>query len=261
MDRRNNNVRLWQLGLFALVVLGWEYSVRWGWVDAFFFSMPSDISLRIVEWFRSGEVYRHLWITLAETVLAFVSGTAAGVVFGLWLALSPLAAAVLDPFLKALNSIPRVILAPIFTLWFGLGMASKVALGFTLVFFIAFFNTYQGIREVNPLLLANARMLGADRAQLLRHVYLPSAASWILSSLRTSVGFAVIGAVVGEYLGASAGLGYVISQAEGVFDTTSVFAGIVVLAVFVVLLDVVVSRVEERLLVWRPRPDQEGGTV
>lgn len=259
MDRRR--VRLLQLGLLVFIVLGWEFSVRLGWVDAFFFSKPSDIGLRIFEWFESGEVYRHLWITLAETVLAFTSGTLVGVAFGLWLALSPVAAAVLDPFLKALNSVPRVILAPIFTLWFGLGMASKVALGFTLVFFIAFFNTYQGIREVSPVVLANARMLGAGRNQLLRHVYLPSAASWILSSLRTSVGFAVIGAVVGEYLGASAGLGYVISQAEGVFDTTSVFAGIVVLAVFVVLLDVVVSRVEQKLLVWRPAPDHEGGTV
>lgn len=259
MDRAK--VRWLQLGLLLTILLGWEFSVRLGWVDAFFFSKPSDIALRIYEWFRSGEVYRHLWITLAETVLAFTSGTLVGVAFGLWLALSPTAAAVLDPFLKALNSVPRVILAPIFTLWFGLGIASKVALGFTLVFFIAFFNTYQGIREVSPVLLANARMLGAGHRQLLRHVYLPSAASWILSSLRTSVGFAVIGAVVGEYLGASAGLGYVISQAEGVFDTTSVFAGIVVLAVFVVLLDVIVSVVEQKLLVWRPRPDQEGGTA
>jgi len=259
MDR--SKVRWLQLGLLLALLLGWELSVRLGWVDAFFFSKPSDIALRIYDWFRSGEVYRHLWITLAETVLAFASGTLIGVAFGLWLALSPTAAAVLDPFLKALNSVPRVILAPIFTLWFGLGMASKVALGFTLVFFIAFFNTYQGVREVSPVLLANARMLGAGRGQLLRHVYLPSATSWILSSLRTSVGFAVIGAVVGEYLGASAGLGYVISQAEGVFDTTSVFAGIVVLAVFVVLLDVLVSVVEQKLLVWRPTPGQEGGTV
>ena len=124
----------------------------------------------------------------------------------------PTASAVLDPFIKAMNSIPRVILAPIFTLWFGLGMASKVALGVTLVFFVAFFNTYQGIKEVDPVVLANARMLGASGSQLLRHVYLPSAASWIFSSLRTSIGFAVIGAVVGEYMGAAKGLGYLISQ-------------------------------------------------
>ncbi len=254
-------VRLWQAGLLFLLVAGWEVSVRAGWVDAFFFSKPSDIAARVWEWFSTGEIYGHLWITLWETMLAFLIGTVLGVVLGLWLALVPTASAVLDPFIKAMNSIPRVILAPIFTLWFGLGVASKVALGVTLVFFVAFFNTYQGIKEVNPVVLANARMLGASGRQLLRHVYLPSAASWIFSSLRTSIGFAVIGAVVGEYLGSARGLGYLISQAEGVFDTTGVFAGMVVLAVFVVLLDWVVSRVEARLLVWRPTPGQEGGTL
>ena len=254
-------VRLWQAGLLFLLVAGWEVSVRAGWVDAFFFSKPSDIAARVWEWFSTGEIYGHLWITLWETMLAFLIGTVLGVVLGLWLALVPTASAVLDPFIKAMNSIPRVILAPIFTLWFGLGVASKVALGVTLVFFVAFFNTYQGIKEVNPVVLANARMLGASGRQLLRHVYLPSAASWIFSSLRTSIGFAVIGAVVGEYLGSARGLGYLISQAEGVFDTTGVFGGMVVLAVFVVLLDWVVSRVEARLLVWRPTPGQEGGAL
>ncbi len=254
-------VRLWQAGLLFLLVAGWEVSVRAGWVDAFFFSKPSDIAARVWEWFSTGEIYGHLWITLWETMLAFLIGTVLGVVLGLWLALVPTASAVLDPLIKAMNSIPRMILAPIFTLWFGLGVASKVALGVTLVFFVAFFNTYQGIKEVNPVVLANARMLGASGRQLLRHVYLPSAASWIFSSLRTSIGFAVIGAVVGEYLGSARGLGYLISQAEGVFDTTGVFAGMVVLAVFVVLLDWVVSRVEARLLVWRPTPGQEGGTL
>jgi len=254
-------VRLWQAGLLLLLIAGWEAGVRAGWVDAFFFSKPSDIAARVWEWFSTGEIYGHLWITLWETMLAFLMGTVLGVVLGLWLALAPTASAVLDPFIKAMNAIPRVILAPIFTLWFGLGVASKVALGVTLVFFVAFFNTYQGIKEVNPVVLANARMLGASGRQLLRHVYLPSAASWIFSSLRTSIGFAVIGAVVGEYLGSARGLGYLISQAEGVFDTTGVFAGMVVLAVFVVLLDWVVSRVEARLLVWRPTPGQEGGTL
>ncbi len=170
-------VRIWQAGLLLFLLLGWEITVRIGWVDAFFFSKPSDIALRIVEWFRTGEIYTHLWVTLLETLLAFVIGTVLGVVMGLWLALMPTASAVLDPFIKAMNSIPRVILAPIFTLWFGLGMASKVALGVTLVFFVAFFNTYQGIKEVNPVVLANARMLGASGSQLLKHVYLPSAAS------------------------------------------------------------------------------------
>jgi NitT/TauT family transport system permease protein len=160
--------------------------------------------------------------------------------------------AVFDPYVKMLNALPRVVLAPIFALWFGLGIASKVALGFTLVFFIVFFNVYQGVKEVSPTILANARMLGMTEQQLMRHVYWPSALSWMFSSLHTSVGFAVVGAVVGEYLGSAAGLGYIIQQAEGVFDVAGVFAGMFVLAVFVIFIDMVVTAIENRLLVWRP---------
>jgi len=186
-------------------------------------------------------------------VLAFGIGTALGLGFGLWLALSPLAAAIADPYIKAANSMPRVILAPIFAVWFGLGIASKVALGVTLVFFIVFFNVYQGVKEVSPVVLANARMLGASQRQLLRHVYLPSATSWVFSSLHTSVGLAFVGAVVGEYLGSSRGVGYLILQAEGAFDINTVMAGILVLTAFALLLDAAVGRIEKRLMKWQPK--------
>jgi NitT/TauT family transport system permease protein len=179
-----------------------------------------------------------------------------GLAAGLWLALAPTAGAILDPYIKALNSMPRVILAPIFAMWFGLGIWSKVALAVTLVFFIVFFNVYQGVREVSPVVLANARMLGANQKQLLRTVYLPSATSWVFSSLHTSVGLAFVGAVVGEYLGSARGVGYLILQAEGTFDVNTVFAGIVVLTAFALLLDGLVGRVERRLLRWQPRPGQ-----
>src|SRR5205085_1179585 len=169
------------------------------------------------------------------------------------LALAPLASALLDPYIKAINAMPRVILAPIFFVWFGLGVASKVALGVTLVFFIVFFNVYQGVREVSPVVLANARMLGASSRQLLRHVYLPSAMSWVFASLHNSVGLAFVGAVVGEYLGSSEGVGYLILQAEGVFDINSVFAGILVLTAFALALDWLVSLAENRLMVWQPK--------
>lgn len=145
-------------------------------------------------------------------------------------------------------------------MWFGLGLTSKVALGATMVLFITFFNTYQGVREVNPVILANARLLKASRMSLLRHVYVPSATSWILSSLRASVGMAVMGAIVAEYLGSSAGLGHLIAQAEGVFDATGVFSGIVVLSAFVIALDRSVDALEGKLLVWRPKADPEVGT-
>ncbi len=243
---------LWQLlatvPIFGSVVL-----------PPFFFSTPTDVGARIVHLFATGTVWKHLWVTFAESILAFVLGSLMGVLVGFWFARKPAVAAVLDPYVKMVNALPRVVLAPIFTLWFGLGIWSKVALGITLVFFIVFFNVYQGVREVSPTILANARMLGMNDRQLLRHVYWPSALSWMFSSLHTSVGFAVVGAVVGEYLGSAAGLGYLIQAAEGNFDVAGVFAGMVVLAVFVLAIDAVVSLVERRLLVWRPASAETHG--
>ena len=220
---------------------------------AFFFGEPVKVFARLWQWFVSGEIYEHLWVTLVETLLAFLIGTVSGVVIGLWLALSPTASAVLDPYIKAVNAMPRVILAPIFFVWFGLGIASKVALGVTLVFFIVFFNVYQGVREVSPVVLANARMLGASPRQLLRHVYVPSAMSWVFASLHNSVGLAFVGAVVGEYLGSAKGVGYLIHQAEGFFDMNTVVAGILLLSAFALLLDWAVGLAERRLMVWQPR--------
>ena len=218
----------------------------------FFFSTPLDVAEQVVAWFASGVIWKHLLVTLQESIYAFVLGSLGGILVGFWFARQPRTAAVFDPYVKMVNALPRVVLAPIFTLWFGLGIWSKVALGITLVFFIVFFNVYQGVKEVSPTVLANARMLGMNERQLMRHVYWPSALSWMFSSLHTSVGFAVVGAVVGEYLGAAAGLGYLIQQAEGVFDVAGVFAGMFVLAAFVIVIDLIVSMVEKRLLVWRP---------
>src|SRR6187397_1519811 len=220
----------------------------------FFFSNPVDVAHQIFVWFATGVIWKHLWVTLIESILAFVIGSISGVLVGFWFARQPRTAAVFDPYVKAVNALPRVVLAPIFALWLGLGIWSKVALGVTLVFFIVFFNVYQGVKEVSPTILANARMLGMSERQLLRHVYSPSALSWMFSSLHTSVGFALVGAVVGEYLGSSAGLGYKIQQAESVFDVTGVFAGMLILAVFVIVIDMLVSAIENRLLVWRPGP-------
>ena len=262
------NLRYWQLGLLLVLLLGWQLLSR-NQQYAFFLGEPVKVAGRVWSWFMPfgfgesylfpeglpgrADIYLHLGITLLETVLAFVIGTALGLVFGLWLALAPTASAILDPYIKAANSMPRVILAPIFSLWFGLGMWSKVALAVTLVFFIVFFNVYQGVKEVSPVVLANARMLGANQKQLLHTVYLPSATSWVFSSLHTSVGLAFVGAVVGEYLGSARGVGYLILQAEGTFDVNTVFAGIVVLTAFALVLDGLVGRIEKRLMKWQPR--------
>ena len=218
----------------------------------FYFSTPYDIAARVGKMFIDGDIWRHLGITLEESMLAFFIGAGLGLAFGFIFARKPILAAITDPFLKATNSLPRVVLAPIFALWFGNGIASKVALGVSLVFFIVFFNVFQGVREVDRNILSNARMLGMNERQLLRHVYWPSALAWLFSSLHASVGFAVVGAVVGEYLGSSAGLGYLIHQAEGVFDTTGIFAGIVILSAFVLVVDSLVTFAERHLLSWRP---------
>ena len=244
--------------LVAVVVLAlWQFFATVPVFDKillppFFFSNPLDVGEQIVKWFSTGTIWKHLGITLMESILAFVIGSALGVVVGFWFARQPLIAAIFDPYVKMVNALPRVVLAPIFALWLGLGIWSKVALGVTLVFFIVFFNVYQGVKEVSTTVLDNGRMLGMNDRQLMRHVYWPSALSWMFSSLHTSVGFAVVGAVVGEYLGSAAGLGYLILQAEAMFDVAGVFAGMFVLSMFVLLIDYGVTLVERRLLVWRP---------
>jgi NitT/TauT family transport system permease protein len=255
-------LRLWQLLLLVAIFATWQVLSSptilppFVWENphraSFFFGEPVKMFNVIWVWFSEGEIYQHLWVTLQETALAFVIGSVLGLAFGLWLGLSPMASALLDPYITAANAMPRVVLAPIFMVWFGLGIWSKVALGVTLVFFIVFFNVYQGVKEVSPVVLNNAVMLGANRRQLLRHVYLPSATSWVFSSLHTAVGMAFVGAVVGEYLGSARGVGYLIQQAEGAFDINTVFAGMIVLTVFALVLDFAVGRVENRLLVWRP---------
>lgn len=257
-------LRLWQAALLVVLIAFWYLMTTPGLVPpfmfdndrqaAFFFGEPLQVAQRIWTWFvTDADIYEHLGVTLVETLLAFAIGAIGGLLGGLWLALSPMASAILEPYIKAMNSMPRIILAPIFAVWFGLGIASKVALGVTLVFFIVFFNVYQGVKEVSPVVLANARMLGASQKQLLRHVYLPSATSWVFSSLHTSVGLAFVGAVVGEYLGSSRGVGYLILQAEGSFDINTVMAGIVVLTVFALVLDGLVGKIEKRLMKWQPK--------
>jgi NitT/TauT family transport system permease protein len=274
-------LRLLQVLVAVIAIAAWHVLTTDRYYSAavlppFFFSTPSDVALQVAKLFTPGAawpglaeswwatawawlawpfgapVWRHLWITLSEAMLAFAIGAAGGIVVGFWFARQPVVAAVFDPYVKMANALPRVVLGPIFALWFGLGIWSKVVLGVSLVFFIVFFNVYQGVKEVNPTVLANARMLGMNDRALMRHVYWPSALSWMFSSLHTSVGFAVVGAVVGEYLGSAAGLGYLILQAEGTLDMAGVFAGIFILAAFVVAIDAVVTLVERRLLVWRP---------
>ncbi len=244
-------IALWRAAVGLGVVGLWEAAVATGVVDAFFVSRPSAIAGRMWVWVSTGFVWSHLAITLQESILGLLIGSILGTVSGFALARSTMTAKVLEPYIMMLNAVPRVLLAPLFLLWFGLGIWSKVALSVTLVFFIMFFNAYQGVRQADPVLIENARMLGATERQLVRHVLVPSALTWIFSSLQASLGFAMIGAVVGEYLGATRGLGYVISQAEGTFDTTGVFSGMAILSLVVVVMSRGVARAEDWLLRWK----------
>ena len=244
-------VLAWRLTIAVAIVAIWEGGVRAKLFDPFFVSQPSDIAARIATWLTSGLIWGHLLVTLEEAFLGLVIGSALGIGAGFVLGRSPLAARVCDPYVTMLNAVPRVVLAPLFLLWFGLGIWSKVALAVTLVFFVMFFNTYRGVRDADRVIIDNVRMLGASERQLVRHVLVPSALTWIFSSLHTSLGFAMVGAVVGEYLGAARGLGYVIAQAEGTFDTTGVFAGMVVLGLVVVAVSAAVTKLERWLLRWK----------
>jgi len=256
--RGRASLAVWQVAVFVLAVLAWEGLAARGVLDPFFFSRPSHVAARIYQWFSIGSIYRHLLVTTQETVYAFLAGTALGVIAGFVFARVPLVSRIFDPYIKISNALPRIVLAPIFTLWFGLGILSKVVFGVTLVFFIVFFNTFHGVKEVDRNIMNNARTSGASERDLVRHVLLPSALTWILASLHTSVGLALVGAVVGEYLGSARGLGYLIAQAEGLFDTTGVFAGIVVLSIFVLAIDGVITLTERKLLVWKPGVQSEG---
>jgi NitT/TauT family transport system permease protein len=242
----------------ALVVawLGsWEIAARTV-IDPFYYSMPSKIWERLVDWFTNGTSQGSIWVnilaTMEEAVLGFVLGTLAGVVLGVVLGRARFLADVLAPFIKGANAIPRIVLASLFVIWFGLGMSSKVATAFVLVFFAVFFNSFQGAREVDRVLVDNSRILGAGRWQLMRSVILPSATSWILASMHVAFGFALIGAIVGEFTGADKGLGLLINHSQGNFDAAGIYAGMLITTVLALGAEWLITRLERRLTVWRP---------
>ena len=244
-------VNLARLLLAVSLTVLWEVASARRWIDPFFFSQPTAIGARLSEWLAEPRTWEHILTTLTETALGFLGGALLGLLAGFTLARSTYWSRVLDPYLKIANALPRIALAPLFLLWFGIGIASKIALAITLVFFPVFFNAFRGVRDVPPVLVNNARLLGAAEKHLWRDVYLPSALSSIFASLEAALGLALIGAVVGEYMNSARGLGYLISQAEHSLDSTGLFAGMALLAVIVLGLAALVSRLERHLLRWR----------
>lgn len=253
---RRLRVNLARLGTLVLVVGGWQWATTVKLLDPFFFGQPSGVVQSLVHWAREGTAYGSLWsqiwVTMHEALLGFGYGVGSGVVFGILLGQVPFLADVLGPYIKVLNAIPRIVLGSIFVVWLGLGTTSKVALASVLVFFVVFFNAFQGVREVDRGLIANARILGASRWQLVRHVVLPSALTWIIASLHVAFGFSVIGAIVGEFLGSQHGLGLVIATAQNNFDPNGVFAAMLIIGAIALTAEGLISALEHRLLAWRP---------
>jgi NitT/TauT family transport system permease protein len=255
---RRRRVLVYTLRILFLVVIigGWELFARVGIIDPFFWGMPSGIWQQLITWTTQGTAQGPLWeqivATLEEAVLGFVIGVVLGVVFGVILGQNRFLSDILGPYIKAANAIPRIVLGSIFAIGFGLGLQSKVALAVVLVFFIVFFNAFQGVREVDRNLLANARILGANRRQISTKIIIPSALTWIIASLHTSFSFALVGAVVGEWLGATQGIGLMIQTAQGNFNANGVFAAMVLLAVVALLSEQLITALENRLISWRP---------
>jgi NitT/TauT family transport system permease protein len=254
--RRQTLVISLRVLVLVVVLGGWELAARLKWIDPFFFSMPSAIFAQIVDWFENGTsqgpLLTQVWVTLEETALGFLIGSIAGVFCGILLGRNKLLSDVFSLYIQIANSIPRVVLGSVFVIALGLGMASKVALAVVMVFFVVFANAFQGVREADRYMIANAQILGASRRQVTTAVVIPSALSWILASLHVSFGFALVGAVVGEFLGSKQGIGLLISTAQGAFNASGVFAAMIVLAVVALAADYLLSAVEHRLQKWRP---------
>ncbi|GAC1399153.1 MAG: ABC transporter permease [Ktedonobacteraceae bacterium] len=257
-DIRRRNILVNTLRVLLLVVFvgGWELLTRIGVIDPFFWGRPSGILQQIITWVTQGTAQGPLWqqifVTLEETVLGFIIGVVLGIISGVVLGRNRFLADVLGPYIKAANAIPRVVLGSIFVIGLGLGIQSKIALAVVLVFFIVFFNAFQGVREVDRNLLANAQILGASQRQLSTAVIIPSALSWIIASLHTSFSFALVGAVVGEYLGSTQGIGLLIQTAQGTFNANGVFAAMALLAAIALLSEALITTLENRLITWRP---------
>ncbi|MDR6293033.1 NitT/TauT family transport system permease protein [Inquilinus ginsengisoli] len=261
MRRRRLLVITLRIAILVVALGGWEISTRAGWVDPFFFAMPSGIADQIWTWITEGTSQGPLWyeilVTLEETTMGFAIGVAGGVACGILLGRNKLLADVFSIYIKIANSVPRVVLGSIFIIALGLGMPSKVALAVVMVFFVVFANAFQGVREADRAMIANAQILGASSFQITRSVVIPSAMSWILASLHVSFGFALVGAVVGEFLGARHGVGLLIATAQGAFNANGVFAAMIILAVLALGVEYLITIVENRLVKWRPAPFNE----
>jgi NitT/TauT family transport system permease protein len=265
--RRKRKALIWgaRVATFVVVFGSWQLLTDAKIVDPFFWGKPSGIVSQLKDWVNNGTQFGSLWLqiwtTMKEALLGFVYGVAGGVVVGVVLGESRFLSDVMSPYIKVLNAIPRIVLGSLFTVALGIGTTSKVTLAAVLVFFGVFFNAYQGVRDVDRNLVANARVLGASRFQITRHVVLPSAMTWIIASLHIAFGFAIIGAIVGELLGAQHGLGLVITTSMNTFNPNGVFAGMFIIAAIALAAEALIGALERRVLAWRPTAHAEAAAT
>ncbi|HXA58383.1 MAG TPA: ABC transporter permease [Streptosporangiaceae bacterium] len=265
MTRRKLAILVTQVFVLILVFGGWQLFTSLKIVDPFFFGQPSGIVRTAWQWVQHGTNQGSIWLqiytTMEEAVFGFLIGVAAGIVVGVLLGQFRFLSEVLSPYIKAVNALPRIVLGALFVIVLGLGISSKIVLAAFLVFFVVFFNAYQGVREVDGNLVNNARVLGASRMQVIRNVVLPSAMTWIIASLHVAFGFAVIGAIVGEVLGAQHGLGVLITDSQNNFNTDGIFAGMIIIGLIALIAEWLISLLERRLLAWRPQMSSEASAV
>lgn len=247
--------------LFGVALLAvWEF-VSGRYIDPFWFSKPSHIWALFLQEIQNGRLLTHLQVTLSETFTGFplgaLSGLTAGFLLGRWTTL----AQIVDPYILGVYGIPRIALAPLFIVWFGIGPLSKIMLVAMVVFFLTFFNTYAGVRSVGPELINVARVMGANERKILLKVILPASSPWIFTGLKMSVPYSLVGALVGEFMASNKGLGYMIMLKSNLFDTTGVLVGILTIMIIVILLNSVLNRVERHVLRWRPQEGERRSTT
>lgn len=239
-----------QIAVGVAIFGGWQIASG-RLIDPFFISSPVAVFAKIGQWIARGELFVNLGYTLYATVAGFVIGSVLGFSLGFVFGRYQRVGAIFDPYITAIYCLPKIALAPLFIMWFGIGIESKVAMSAVIVFFLVFLNTYSGVRDVNPIYIHATRIMGANEWQLLRTVIAPSAAAWVMTGLKVSVPYALIGAVVGEFMSSNRGIGFLIAQSSALFDTAGVFAGLVVLAVVGGTINEIIKRIERHVLRWR----------
>jgi NitT/TauT family transport system permease protein len=240
-----------RIALFMAVVGLWQVASNANLFDPGVVPSPAGIGQHLVKWTLDGTLWFHSWITIQETVAGFLIGAIGGIVFGFAIGRYPALAEVLDPFILAIYSVPKVALAPLFLVWFGIGIFMKIVLAAVTVLFIVFFNTLAGVRNVDRDLVDAVWLMGAKPRDVLLKVLVPSAMSWALTGVRISIPYALIGAIIGELIASNRGIGYLISSAASAYDTAGVFAALIVLTVLAMLLNAVVDEIDRRLSKWK----------